>query len=124
MKYQVKYSKSVRIWLFVGLVMVFVQVIVRGITRLTESGLSITKWEVVSGTLPPMTDAAWDIEFELYKNTPQYREINEGMELVDFKFIYFWEYIHRFWARLMGFVFLFPFLWFLYKKKIDISQPL
>ena len=119
MKYQVKYSKSVRIWLFVGLVMVFVQVIVGGITRLTESGLSITKWEVVSGTLPPMTDAAWDIEFELYKNTPQYREINEGMELVDFKFIYFWEYIHRFWARLMGFVFLFPFLWFLYKKKID-----
>ena len=89
MKYQVKYSKSVRIWLFVGLVMVFVQVIVGGITRLTESGLSITKWEVVSGTLPPMTDAAWDIEFELYKNTPQYREINEGMELVDFKFIYF-----------------------------------
>jgi heme a synthase len=114
-----KYSNKVIIWLFIGLVMVFIQVVVGGITRLTESGLSITKWEVVSGTLPPFTDDAWIHEFELYKETPQYKEINEGMSLDDFKFIYFWEYIHRFWARIMGFVFLIPFLWFLAKGYLD-----
>ncbi len=99
--------------------MVFIQVVVGGITRLTESGLSITKWEVVSGTLPPITEDAWVHEFELYKETPQYKEINEGMALSDFKFIYFWEYIHRFWARIMGFVFLIPFIWFLAKGYFD-----
>lgn len=114
-----EYSKSVKVWLFIGLVMVFIQVVVGGITRLTESGLSITKWEVVSGTLPPMSEDAWLKEFELYKNTPQYKEINEGMSMEDFKFIFFWEYIHRFWARIMGFVFLFPFLYFLQKKMLD-----
>jgi cytochrome c oxidase assembly protein subunit 15 len=114
-----KYSDSVLIWLKIGLFMVFVQVVVGGITRLTESGLSITKWEVVSGTLPPLSDEAWQKEFDLYKATPQYKEINEGMSFEDFKFIYFWEYIHRFWARVMGFVFLFPFLWFWYKGKLD-----
>jgi len=114
-----KYSNKVIIWLFIGLVMVFIQVVVGGITRLTESGLSITKWEVVRGTLPPFTDDAWIHEFELYKETPQYKEINEGMSLDDFKFIYFWEYIHRFWARIMGFVFLIPFLWFLAKGYLD-----
>jgi cytochrome c oxidase assembly protein subunit 15 len=110
---------SVRIWLLVGICMVFIQVIVGGITRLTESGLSITKWEVVSGTIPPVSDSDWLNEFELYKQTPQYKEINEGMTLDDFKFIYFWEYIHRFWARLMGFVFLFPFLFFYFKKMLQ-----
>ncbi len=114
-----KYSNKVKIWLFIGLVMVFVQVIVGGITRLTESGLSITKWEVISGTLPPLSEADWEQQFELYKSTPQYIEINEGMNLDDFKFIYFWEYIHRFWARIMGFVFLFPFLYFLVKGYLD-----
>ena len=99
--------------------MVFIQVLVGGITRLTESGLSITKWEVVSGTLPPFSDEAWDHEFELYQETPQYKEINEGMSLSDFKFIYFWEYIHRFWARIMGFVFFIPFIWFLAKGYFD-----
>jgi heme a synthase len=119
MKYSNKYSNSVLIWLKVGLFMVFIQVVVGGITRLTESGLSITKWEVVSGTLPPLSDEAWQNEFDFYKETPQYKEINEGMSFEDFKFIYFWEYIHRFWARVMGFVFLFPFLWFLYKGQLD-----
>lgn len=114
-----KYSDSILTWLKVGLFMIFIQVVVGGITRLTESGLSITKWEVVSGILPPLSDEAWDKEFDLYKATPQYKEINEGMSFEDFKFIYFWEYIHRFWARVMGFVFLFPFLWFWYKGKLD-----
>ena len=114
-----KYSKKVVLWLFIGLVMVFIQVIVGGITRLTESGLSITKWEVISGTLPPLSENDWVQQFDLYKSTPQYKEINEGMDLDDFKFIYFWEYIHRFWARIMGLVFIVPFLYFLFKGYID-----
>lgn len=107
---------AIKIWLLVGLLMVFLQVIIGGITRLTESGLSITKWEVVTGTLPPLSEEAWNKEFELYKNTPQYAEINEGMSMSQFKFIYFWEYIHRLWARLMGFVFIIPYIYF-YRKK-------
>ncbi len=112
-------DKRVKYWLLIGLVMVFIQVIVGGITRLTESGLSITKWEIVAGSLPPLSEESWQREFDLYKNTPQYREINEGMSMGDFKFIYFWEWIHRFWARWMGFVFLFPFIYFLYKRLLD-----
>ncbi|NNF33596.1 MAG: COX15/CtaA family protein [Saprospiraceae bacterium] len=113
--------RFVKIWLFIGLVMLFVQVIVGGITRITGSGLSITKWEIVTGTLPPMSEKAWDEEFNLYKDTPQYKEINEGMEMGSifqsgsFKFIYFWEWVHRLWARTMGFVFLFPLIYFLIK---------
>lgn len=112
-------NRLVKWWLFTGLVMLLIQFLLGSITRLTESGLSITKWEIVSGTLPPMNDEAWLKEFELYKKTPQYLEINEGMSFDDFKFIYFWEYFHRLWARMMGFVFLFPFLYFLYKRLID-----
>lgn len=99
--------------------MLLVQVVVGGITRLTGSGLSITKWEIVTGTIPPTNDTDWNIEFDLYKDTPQYREINEGMSLSDFKFIYFWEYIHRFWARTMGLVFLIPFVFFWLRGHID-----
>ncbi len=112
-------NKWVKYWLFTGLVMIFIQVIVGGITRLTESGLSITKWEIVSGTLPPLTEASWQHEFELYKSTPQYKEINEGMSISDFKFIYFWEWVHRFWARWMGFVFIIPFIIFILKSWLD-----
>jgi cytochrome c oxidase assembly protein subunit 15 len=119
MEQKIKYPKIVLTWLMVGLIMVFIQVIIGGVTRLTESGLSITKWEVVSGTLPPMSQQDWESAFELYKKTPQYKEINEGMSFSDFKFIYFWEYIHRFWARVMGFVFLIPFLYFLIKGYLD-----
>jgi heme a synthase len=114
-----KYKKIVYYWLITGLVMLFFQVMIGGITRLTESGLSITKWEVVSGTLPPLNEKAWDEEFELYKETPQYKEINEGISMDDFKFIYFWEYIHRLWARLMGFVFIIPFIIFYVKGWLD-----
>ncbi len=120
-----KINRWVKWWLLVGLGMLFVQVIVGGITRITGSGLSITEWDIVTGSVPPMTEADWDSEFELYKTTPQYREINEGMEMGSifsggtFKFIYFWEWIHRFWARIMGFVFLFPLIFFMYKKWVD-----
>jgi cytochrome c oxidase assembly protein subunit 15 len=105
-------------WLFVGVVMVFVQILVGGVTRLTGSGLSITRWDIVTGTIPPLNAADWDEAFALYKETPQYKQINEGMELSRFKFIFFWEYIHRLWARTMGFVFLFPFLFFLVRKQL------
>lgn len=105
--------RAVRIWLWVGVAMVFVQVIVGGITRLTGSGLSITKWEIVTGTLPPLSAEEWNKEFDLYKETPQYLEINAGMSMGEFKFIYFWEYIHRLWARLIGVVFAVPFVIFL-----------
>lgn len=117
-------KRIVKIWLLAGLVMLFIQVIVGGITRLTESGLSITKWEIVTGTLLPMSEKSWQEEFDLYKETPQYREINEGMEMGSiyesgtFKFIYFWEWFHRLWARLMGLVFIFPLIYFLWKKWI------
>ncbi len=110
--------RPIKIWLWIGMMMLFVQIIVGGITRLTGSGLSITKWEIVTGTLPPVSAAAWEEEFEKYKQTPQYLKINEGMTISAFKFIYFWEYIHRLWARVMGLVFLLPFMFFLRKTWI------
>ncbi len=113
-----KVSNWVRIWLYVGLFMVLFQIVIGGITRLTGSGLSITKWEIITGTWPPTTDAKWNAEFDLYKETPQYKKINNGMTLKEFKFIYFWEYLHRLWARTMGFIFLFPFLFFYIRKML------
>jgi len=107
--------------------MVFMQIVIGGITRLTGSGLSITEWEIVTGTLPPMSDEGWQVEFDKYKSTPQYLKINRDMEMGSifspdtFKFIYFWEYLHRLWARTMGFIFLFPFLFFLIRKMIPGS---
>lgn len=108
-------STMVRWWLLSGVVLIFIQVFIGGITRLTGSGLSITKWEIVIGTLPPLNEIEWSDAFELYKGTPQYQKINQGMSLGEFKFIYFWEYFHRLWARIMGFVFLIPFIFFLVK---------
>lgn len=120
-----KYRKWVNAWLCIGVVMVLFQIMLGGITRLTGSGLSITKWDIVTGTIPPLSAADWENEFMLYKETPQYQKINEGMTLRHFKFIYFWEYVHRLWARTMGFVFLIPFLFFLSRgalKKATIRR--
>ncbi len=114
-----RYPRPVRIWLIIGLIMIIGQVVIGGITRLTGSGLSITKWEIVTGTLPPLNAAQWAAEFELYRQTPQYAKINEGMSLPEFKFIYFWEYFHRLWARSMGFVFAIPFVFFWRRGWID-----
>jgi cytochrome c oxidase assembly protein subunit 15 len=107
-------NKLVGYWLMVGVIMIFIQIIIGGVTRLTGSGLSITKWEIVTGSIPPLNEEAWLSEFDLYKETPQYKMINDGMNLSEFKFIYFWEYFHRLWARIMGIVFLIPFLYFIY----------
>lgn len=113
------YRPIVKLWLIVGVVMIIGQVVIGGITRLTGSGLSITKWEIVTGTLPPLNEGQWEAEFDLYKATPQYAKINEGMSMSEFKFIYFWEYFHRLWARLMGFVFAIPFVIFWRKGWLD-----
>ena len=114
-----KYNRYIKAWLIAGCILLFFQIIIGGITRITGSGLSITKWEIVTGTLPPLSDSAWEVEFDLYKETPQYQKINDGMLMQDFKFIYFWEYFHRLWARLMAFSFLIPLIFFVIKKWID-----
>jgi cytochrome c oxidase assembly protein subunit 15 len=118
-------GRIVKYWLIVGLVMIFFQVVIGGITRLTGSGLSITKWEIVTGILPPLNTQQWTEAFDLYKATPQYQKINEGMtmgsifKIGTFKFIYFWEYLHRLWARTMGLVFFIPFLYFILTKRFS-----
>lgn len=113
-----KTRKIIGIWLVIGLVMVIVQVILGGITRLTDSGLSITEWNVVKGVLPPLNEADWLIAFGKYQDLAkqQFENIHADMTLSKFKVIYFWEWFHRIWARSMGFVFLFPFVYFLVKK--------
>jgi len=111
--------QSVKIWLIAGLVMIFFQIVIGGVTRLTGSGLSITRWEIVTGTIPPLNEVSWIAEFDLYKSTPQYQKINKGMSLDEFKFIYFWEYFHRLWARLMFVVFVIGFTYFLIKGKFS-----
>lgn len=115
------YSKAIRVWLIAGIILLFFQVIIGGVTRITGSGLSITKWEIITGTLPPMNHADWNAAFDLYKETPQYKKLNQGMSLSDFKFIYFWEYFHRLWARAIGFVFAIPFFIFLAGRQMDKS---
>lgn len=107
-----KYNRAVAIWLVIGLIMLVGQIFIGGVTRLTGSGLSITKWDIVTGTWPPDSKEEWDVAFRLYQDTPQYKLINKGMSLEEFKTIYFWEYIHRLWARLMGFVFIIPMFYF------------
>lgn len=119
MHQEVRGNRWVKAWLLAGVIMVLFQIVLGGVTRLTGSGLSITRWEIVTGTLPPMNASDWNAEFEAYKATPQYQKINAGMSIDQFKFIYFWEYVHRLWARLMGFVFLLPFLFFLAKGWIS-----
>ena len=114
-----KYTKGIRVWLLIGLIMLIGQVVLGGITRLTGSGLSITRWDIVTGVKPPLNDVEWQAEFELYKNTPQFHKINSTFTIQDFKFIYFWEYFHRLWVRALGFIFLIPFLIMVFRKKID-----
>ncbi|MEZ5004489.1 MAG: COX15/CtaA family protein [Chitinophagales bacterium] len=124
MAYQLKANKNIAVgnWLMVGVVMIIVQVVLGGITRLTESGLSITEWDVVSGILPPLTKAGWLEAFNGYKATDQYKILKEGMTLAQFKWIFFWEYIHRLWARTLGFVFAIPLAYFIIKQQIKREE--
>jgi cytochrome c oxidase assembly protein subunit 15 len=111
-------SKAVAHWLFVGAAMVAIIVIIGGITRLTNSGLSIVEWKPISGVIPPMNEAEWTAEFENYKSYPEYQEKHLHFTLSDFKQIYFWEYLHRLFARTIGLVFIIPFFYFLFTKKL------
>lgn len=112
-----KARKQVATWLLIGVGMIVIQVLLGGITRLTESGLSITEWKPITGALPPLNDATWMAEFDKYKNTDQFKYVHQSFSLSDFKFIFFWEWFHRLWARLMGVVFLIGFVYFLATKK-------
>ena len=105
-------------WLAVVAAMIVAIVVVGGITRLTESGLSITEWKPITGIVPPLTDAQWQAEFANYRRIPQYQALNAGMTLAGFKGIFFWEYAHRLLARLIGSVFALPLIWFAIRRQI------
>ena len=116
-----KKDKSVIYWLLSGCVLLFIMVTVGGITRLTNSGLSMTDWHLVTDTFPPMSEEKWQAAFDEYKKFPEYQKINihNDFQLSDYKFIYFWEWFHRFIGRIIGLVFIVPFVYFLIKKRID-----
>ena len=116
-----KNNKSVIIWLLSGCILVFIMVVVGGITRLTNSGLSMTDWHLVTDTFPPLTEAKWNEAFEQYKLFPEYQKINihNDFTISDYKFIYFWEWFHRLIGRVIGMVFIIPFLYFLVTKKLN-----
>lgn len=118
-----KNNKSVIYWLLSGCILLFIMVTVGGITRLTNSGLSMTDWHLVTDTFPPLTEEKWQAAFDEYKKFPEYQKINihNDFQLSDYKFIYFWEWFHRFIGRIIGLVFFVPFVYFLIKKKLDTS---
>jgi heme a synthase len=107
--------RAIRLWLVVIAALIASMVLVGGATRLTESGLSIVEWQPVTGTVPPLSDAQWQAEFDKYRATPQYRHLNAGMRLDDFKTIFWWEWAHRLLGRVIGAAFLLPFLFFLWR---------
>jgi cytochrome c oxidase assembly protein subunit 15 len=110
-------NKIVAYWLLTGVGMLIIQVLLGGITRLTGSGLSITEWKPILGAIPPLNEYDWQKAFELYQQkTGQFKYLNQDFTLSDFKFIYFWEWMHRNWARLISIVFLIPFVFFIWKK--------
>jgi len=110
--------RAIALWLLAVATMVFCMVVVGGITRLTESGLSITQWKPLSGAIPPLSQADWQQQFDLYKSTTEFQTVNSAMTLGDFKFIFFWEYMHRLLGRLIGLAFALPLLWFAWKRAI------
>jgi cytochrome c oxidase assembly protein subunit 15 len=118
-----KADKSVIYWLLTGCFLLFLMVTVGGITRLTNSGLSMTDWHLVTDTFPPLTNEKWNAAFEEYKKFPEYQKINihNDFQLSDYQFIYFWEWFHRFIGRIIGLVFIVPFVYFLIKKKLNRS---
>ncbi len=119
-------DRPVAIWLLAGVAMIMIQVVLGGITRLTGSGLSITEWKPILGTLPPMNQHDWELAFSKYKQIGQFKYINADFTLGDFKSIYFWEWLHRVWARLLGVAFAIPFVIFLVQKRFrrQMIQPM
>ena len=116
-----KDNKKVIYWLLTGCVLIFIMVVVGGITRLTHSGLSISNYKLISGTLPPMNEMEWQEAFDLYKQYPEYQKLHNHFGLEEFKDIYFWEWLHRFIGRMIGLVFFIPFVYFLIKKQLSKS---
>ena len=113
------YKKSIMLWLLTLTVMVFLIIIIGGLTRLTDSGLSMVDWQPILGTIPPLNNSQWLDVFNDYKLTPEFLYVNKNMTLEEFKYIFWWEWFHRFFARLMGLVFIIPFLYFLVKKNLN-----
>jgi len=118
-----KENNYVIIWLLSGCLLLFTMVVVGGITRLTNSGLSMTDWHLVTDTFPPLTEEKWSEAFEEYKKFPEYQKINihNDFTLSDYKFIYFWEWFHRFIGRIIGLAFIVPFVYFLFKKRLSTA---
>lgn len=116
--------RALALWLFAVAALIVLIVVVGGITRLTESGLSITEWKPVTGTLPPFTDAQWQAEFDGYRQIGQYQQLNQGMSLAEFKTIFFWEYVHRLLGRVIGLAFFVPLVWFAIRRAIPRGYAL
>ena len=109
-------KRIIRNWLYSGLFLVALMVIIGGITRLTNSGLSMVKWELIMDITPPINELQWEEKFQDYQAFPEYQKFNQNMSVSEFKTIYFWEWLHRFLARLIGIIFIMPFLFFWVKK--------
>jgi len=116
---QQRYHTAVRIWLIIVAALIAAIFVVGGLTRLTDSGLSITEWQLISGALPPLSEEAWQTAFDKYRQIPEYQLVNKGMELAAFKSIYWWEWGHRFLGRFIGFTFFVPFVFFWIKNAFD-----
>ena len=115
------YNMGVYIWLLALTTMVLLIIIIGGLTRLTDSGLSMTDWKPLLGVIPPLSQDKWLIVFEMYKQTPEFKIVNRSMTLEEFKFIFWWEWFHRVFARLIGVVFIIPLIYFLIKKQVSKS---
>ena len=117
-------SRAIAFWLFTCAFAVFVMALVGAITRLTESGLSIVTWDPVIGAIPPLNEADWQAEFAEYRTSPQYQKVNRGMSLAEFKQIYFWEWFHRLWGRVIGLIYALPLAWFWLRRRLPAeSKP-
>jgi heme a synthase len=116
--------RAVAAWLLVCCALVFALIVVGGVTRLTHSGLSITEWQPIVGTLPPLSEAQWNDAFAKYQTTPEYRQVNRGMSIDAFKGIFWWEYAHRLLGRLVGIAFIVPLLWFAARRNIPSTPGL
>ena len=125
-KYFAGADRTVAKWLFAVAALVFCMIVVGGATRLTDSGLSITEWKPIVGAIPPLSDTAWEAAFEKYKEIPEYHRVNKGMSLEDFKFIFWWEWAHRFLGRFIGLAFAVPLAVFWYRGALrsDMTSKL
>ena len=117
-----KTNKEIYKWLLLNFFLILLMIIIGGLTRLTNSGLSITEWELFKGILPPLNNRAWEDYFYLYKNIPQFQYLNPDMTLAEFKIIFYWEYIHRILGRIIGLIFIIPLIIFHFQKKINSNN--